>query len=86
MVVSYSHNRREIEICSVLNRNDKDIIIKFFSGLGKSDTTGQISNCKMYKEILMSEYKKIQNEEKKQCKCVSTMILGCGFLIIILML
>ncbi len=67
-----------------LNSSEKEDLIKFFSGLGKSDLNGQISNCKTYKEIFKKQLNSTEKDELTECKSMGTLIIGVGVLLIIL--
>ncbi|MBQ8766043.1 MAG: hypothetical protein IJZ16_04505 [Clostridia bacterium] len=66
-----------------LNKIDKEILINYFSLLGKSDLNGQLRNCKIFKERLKDNLKKSMNNEVRECKSTGIIILGIGFLLVI---
>lgn len=69
-----------------LNSEDKEILINFLSLLGKSDLNGQLINCKTYKDIFKKRLKENEIKELKDCKSSGMLILGIGFLIIIMVI
>ncbi len=78
-------NQKYIYGNKYLKKEDKENLINFFSLFGKSDLNGQIINCKTYKKIFKKRFEFIEMNDKKECKSISTMILGLGFLVIILL-
>lgn len=69
-----------------LNNDDKETLINYFSVLGKSDLNGQIINCKTYKDIFNKKLKENEIKELKDCKSSGMLILGVGFLIVIMLI
>lgn len=84
--ISSKANISHINKNKIFNSEEKEIIINFFSLLGKSDLNGQLIHCKTYKDI----FKKMLNEnelrESIDCKNSSILIFGIGFLIVILII
>lgn len=68
-----------------LKKDDKDNLINFFSLFGKSDLNGQIMNCKKYKEIFKKKLDYLDENEKRDSKSISVLIVGVGMLLIILL-
>ena len=68
------------------NEEEKELIINFFSLLGKSDLNGQLMNCKTYKELLKKRLKENETKELTECKNSSILVFGIGFLIVILII
>ncbi len=66
-----------------LNGKDKENVIGFFSTLGKSDTNGQILNCKTYKEIFKKSLYTLEKNANIDSKSTGTIIIGTGLLFII---
>ena len=54
--------------------------------LGKSDINGQILNCKMYKETFRKQLNVLEDKEQDRCKSISTIILGFGMLLAIIVI
>ena len=77
-------NKKYIDNNLYLKKDDKENLINFFSLFGKSDLSGQLTNCKTHKEIFKKRLNYIEKEEKYECKSTSVLIVGIGFLIIIL--
>ncbi len=50
------------ELC--LNSNDKELLIKFSSGLGVTDIEGQIANCDLYCELFKESLEDAKEKEK----------------------
>lgn len=69
-----------------LNNEDKEIIINFLSMFGQSDLNGQLINCKTYKDIFKMRLKDNEIKELKDCKSSGMLILGIGFLIVIMVI
>lgn len=68
------------------NEEEKELIVNFFSLLGKSDLNGQLMNCKTYKELLKKRLKESEAKELTECKSSSILVFGIGFLIVILII
>ncbi len=75
-----------IDSYTVFDANDKEYIKGFLSMLGKSDINGQILNCKMYKDIFKKKLKILEDKEQERCKSISTIILGFGILLAIIII
>ena len=69
-----------------LKKDDMENLKNFLNTLGKSDLNGQISNCILYKEIFKKNIENVEKTEMLQCKSISVLIIGIGFLISILLL
>jgi stage III sporulation protein AB len=67
-----------------ITKNDKENLINFFSTLGKSDLNGQLLNCKTYKDMFKKNLEKLKKMEQNECKSTGTLIIGVGFLLVIL--
>ena len=78
--ISYINNNHH------LKNDDKDNLKNFLNALGKSDINSQISNCILYKEIFKKNIENVEKTEMLQCKSISVLIIGIGFLISILLL
>ncbi len=79
-------NITHIQNNSYLNNDDKEILINYLSLVGKSDLNGQIINCKTYKDIFKKKLKENELKELKDCKSSGMLILGVGFLIVIMLI
>lgn len=75
-----------IDSSVVFDANDKECIKGFLSMLGKSDINGQILNCKMYKETFRKKLNVLEDKEQDRCKSISTIILGFGMLLAIIVI
>ncbi|MBO5334170.1 MAG: stage III sporulation protein AB [Clostridia bacterium] len=75
-----------IDSSIIFDANDKEYIKGFLSMLGKSDINGQILNCKMYKDIFKKKLKILEDKEQESCKSISTIILGFGILLAIIII
>lgn len=69
-----------------LNSEDKQILLDFFYSLGKSDLNGQLIYCKTYKDAIKKKQKEYELKEIGECKSTGMLILGIGFLIVILVI
>lgn len=65
---------------------DLELLKGYFSVIGKTDLSGQISNCRLYKEFFKQKLQKLENEENMKCKSAGTFILGTGVLLIIILI
>lgn len=63
-----------------------ELLCGFFSMLGKSDTDGQISNCKTYKKFFKSECENAESVEERKIKTGSALLFGTVFLMLIIIL
>lgn len=86
MYILNDDNITHIKNNKYLNNDDKETLINFFSLLGKSDLNGQIINCKTYKDIFKKKLKENETRELKDCKSSGMLILGIGFLIVIIVI
>ena len=75
-----------IDSSMIFDVNDKEYIKGFLSMLGKSDVNGQILNCKRYKEIFKNKLCFLEKKEQDKCKCVSTLVIGMGLLLAIIII
>lgn len=74
------------EAKKTFDSEDLTFLRSFFSMLGKSDLTGQLSNCKLHKEFLKNKLIKLESEEKMKCKSSGTLIIGIGVLFSIIII
>lgn len=79
-------NQTYIKNNKYLNSDDKENLMSYFSVLGKSDLKGQIINCRTYKDIFKKKLKENENKELRDCRSSGLMILGIGFLIVIMVI
>ncbi len=75
-----------IDSSIIFDANDKAYIKGFLSMLGKSDINGQILNCKMYEDTFKKKLKILEDKEQERCKSISTIILGFGVLLAIIII
>ena len=80
------NNYIQIKNNSYLNNEDKETLLDYFSMLGKSDLNGQLIHCNTYKDIFKKKIKEIELKELKECKSSGILILGIGFLIVIMII
>lgn len=66
--------------------SDFELLKGYFSVIGKTDLSGQISNCRLYKEFFKQKLQKLESEENMKCKSASTFIVGAGVLLIIILI
>lgn len=66
--------------------DDIEYLNGFFSMLGRSDTSGQILNCNLYKNLFEKKYLQLENNEKSRCKSTATLVLGIGLLFLIIVI
>lgn len=66
--------------------SDIELLKGYFSVIGKTDLSGQISNCRLYKEFFKQKLKTLEAEENIKCKSSSTFIVGTGVLLIIIII
>lgn len=65
---------------------DLELLRGYFSVMGKTDLSGQISNCRLYKEFFKQKLLKLEAEENIKCKSTGTFIVGTGVLVIIILI
>ena len=68
------------------DEEDLELLKGYFSVMGKTDLSGQISNCRLYKEFFKQKLQKLESEETIKCKSTGTFILGAGVLVIIVLI
>lgn len=66
--------------------SDLELLKGYFSVIGKTDLSGQISNCRLYKEFFKQKLQKLESEENTKCKSTGTFIVGTGALLIIILI
>jgi stage III sporulation protein AB len=69
-----------------LDNSEKEILLEYFSLLGKSDLNGQIIHCQTYKDIFKKKLKENEVRELGDCKNSGVLIMGIGFLIVIMII
>lgn len=74
------------ENAKCFDEEDLELLKGYFSVMGKTDLTGQISNCRLYKEFFKQKLQKLESEENIKCKSTGTFILGAGALVIIVLI
>lgn len=65
---------------------DLELLKGYFSVIGKTDLSGQISNCRLYKEFFKQKLQRLESEENMKCKSAGTFIVGTGALLIIVLI
>lgn len=65
---------------------DLELLKGYFSVIGKTDLSGQISNCRLYKEFFKQKLQRLEAEENMKCKSAGTFIVGTGVLLIIILI
>lgn len=65
---------------------DLELLKGYFSVIGKTDLSGQISNCRLYKEFFKLKLQRLEAEENMKCKSAGTFIVGTGVLLIIILI
>ena len=76
----------EYRFSKYYDKEDRDYMTGFLSMLGKSDVSGQIANCKLYKEFFKTKLLALERIEESKCKSVGTLILGAGIAVAIILL
>lgn len=66
--------------------SDLELLKGYFSVIGKTDLSGQISNCRLYKEFFKQKLQRLESEENMKCKSAGTFIVGMGILLIIILI
>ncbi len=74
------------ENAKCFDEEDLELLKGYFSVMGKTDLSGQISNCRLYKEFFKQKLQKLESEETIKCKSTGTFILGAGVLVIIVLI
>lgn len=83
---TYSEVVNDLSFTRNYDREDRSYINGFLSMLGKSDVTGQLANCKMYKEFFKTKLSVLENEENSRCKALSAAIIGVGVMITVIII
>lgn len=68
-------------IMASFDDEDIELLKGFFSGFGKSDVTGQILNCKTYKEFFKNKLLLLESQEKIKCKSQTALTIGLGLIL-----
>lgn len=74
------------ELTKNFDADDLNLLKGYFSVLGKTDLQGQISNCRLYKDFFKQKLRILESEENIKCKSTSTIILGVGIMLIIVLI
>ena len=74
------------ENAKCFDEEDLELLKGYFSVMGKTDLTGQISNCRLYKEFFKQKLKRLESEENMKCKSTGTFIVGAGVLVILVII
>ena len=69
-----------------LDYEDKQILLDFFYSLGKSDLNGQLISCKAYKDAIKKKIKEYEAKEIRECRSTGMLIIGIGFLFVIMVI
>lgn len=69
-----------------LDKEDIELLKGYFSVMGKTDLSGQIANCRLYKNFFSQKLQKLESEENQKCKSTGTFIVGAGVLLIIVLI
>ena len=73
-----------IDSVYIMDKTDKENIKSFLTMLGKTDFNGQIMNCKLYKDYFKNKLKLLEEKENSKCKSITTIIVGVGLFIAII--
>lgn len=71
---------------NMFDLDDIEHLKGFFSMLGKSDTSGQILNCNLYKNLFEKKYLQLEENKNLKCKSTATITLGIGLLFSIIVI
>lgn len=74
----YTKSINEKQLSKSFDREDKELLLGFFSMLGKSDLNGQLSNCKIYKEFFSKKLDELEKSEDIKCKNSFAIYIGLG--------
>ena len=69
-----------------LDKEDIDNVKSFLSMLGNSDAEGQKLNCDLYKNMFNKKLSALEQNEEKERKTGISLILGIGFVLILLII
>lgn len=83
---AYKSAVENIVLTADYDSQDRGYMKGFLSMLGKSDISGQIVNCELYKEFFRKKLEILENEENNRCKTAAVCSLGVGVIIIILLI
>lgn len=67
-----------------LEKQDKTLLIKFFSGLGSTDIEGQLSHIKLYTEFFNEQYEKSKEDIIKKSKLYRMLGLFSGLAFVVM--
>lgn len=73
-------------ITASFDNEDIELLKGFFSGFGKSDVSGQILNCKTYKEFFKNKLSLLESQEKTKCKSQTAITVGLGLILSIVVI
>lgn len=67
-----------------LEKQDKALLTKFFSGLGSTDIEGQLSHIKLYRELFNEQYQKSKEDIIKKSKLYRMLGLFSGLAFVVM--
>lgn len=76
---------RSIDSSTGLDREDKDLLIRFSEGIGVSDAEGQLSHCELYCELFAERLrlaKEVENTKSRLYKVLGFSV-GCAVTLIV---
>lgn len=65
---AWSQSVQNLPACLGITQEDKALIVQFGTGLGSSDTDGQILHCTMYQEFFKERLKAAKDKKDKKVK------------------
>lgn len=83
---AYSDVLSDLSLTRAYDNEDRAFMSGFLSLLGKSDVSGQIANCKMYKEFFKTKLSALESDETNRCKASASAILGIGAMVSIILI
>ena len=68
-----------------LDKNDRELLVRFSEEMGVSDVEGQISNCELYEELFTEQLNFAKEAESKKCRLYKILgfSLGCAVTLIV---
>ncbi|MBQ4568901.1 MAG: stage III sporulation protein AB [Ruminococcus sp.] len=75
-----------IEKSMGINKEDKELLLKFGRGLGKTDTEGQLEHLELYKELFIQRLNSAKDAQKEKGRLYRVLgfSLGCAVTLVLL--
>lgn len=83
---TYSDAVCDLSLTRNYDSEDRNYMSGFLSMLGKSDVSGQLANCRMYKEFFKTKLRVLENDEDNRCRSLSAVIVGAGVMLSVIII